>query len=205
MIMDALLIRAILTALIAYTLGNLNGAIIVSNALYHSDVRASGSKNGGLTNFLRVYGKKAAPLVILVDAGKAVLSTLLGGLLVGSVAEPKLGQALALVFVVVGHMFPALYQFHGGKGILSGISGIFVLDWRVGAILLVLFIIIVALTRYVSLGSVLGAAAVPFLMHFFLHIPAVTLLCAIAGALMIFMHRSNIKRLLSGTENKFSF
>ena len=203
--MDALLIRTVLTALLSYVLGNLNGAIIVSKTLYHSDVRSAGSKNGGLTNFMRVYGKKAAPLVILLDAGKAVLSTLIGGLLMGAVTEIKIGQAVALLFVVIGHMFPALYQFHGGKGILSGISGILILDWRVGVILLILFAIVLAVTRYVSLGSVLCAAVVPFLMHFFLGIPVVTLLCAIAGALMIFMHRSNIRRLLSGTENKFSF
>lgn len=199
------LFRTVLTALLAYALGNLNGSIIVSKALYHSDVRDAGSGNGGLTNFLRVYGKKAAPLVIFVDVGKAVLSTLLGGWLMGSFAAVKIGQAFGLLCVVLGHMFPALYGFHGGKGVLAGISSIFVLDWRVGLILFCSFALILYLTRYVSLGSVICAAALPVLVQLFLRTPLATLLCVIAGGMVIFMHRSNIKRLLNGNENKFTF
>ena len=203
--MDALLSRAILTALIAYGLGNLNGAIIISRALYRKDVRTEGSKNGGLTNFMRVFGKKAAPLVILVDAGKALCAAWLGGLLLRNYTTVEFGRALGMLCVVIGHMFPALFHFHGGKGILSGVSAVFLLDWHIGLILLGLFFFILLLTRYVSLGSILGAALCPVLAQLFVGQLPVTLLCALAGALMIFMHRSNITRLLNGTENKFSF
>ena len=203
--MDALLIRAVFVALISYGLGNLNGSILVSKALYHSDVRDSGSGNAGLTNFLRVYGKKAAPLVILVDAGKGILSALLGGWLMGSVTEVKLGQAFALLFVVLGHMFPVLYGFRGGKGVLAGVSGIFVLDWRIGLILLVSFAVILILSRYVSLGSIICAVLFPLLTQLFLQRLSVTFLAALAGGMIVFMHRSNIRRLLDGNENKFKF
>ena len=203
--MDALLSRTILTALIAYGLGNLNGAIIVSHALYHRDVRESGSKNGGLTNFMRVFGKKAAPLVILVDAGKALCAVWVGGWLLRDHTTVECGRALGMLFVVIGHMFPALFHFRGGKGVLSGISAIFLIDWRVGLILLGLFLFVLLTTRYVSLGSILSAAVYPILAQLFLRQLPVTLLGAVAGGLIIFMHRSNIKRLYNGTENKFTF
>lgn len=197
-------LRYFLVALLSYCLGNLNGAILVSKTLYHSDVRESGSKNGGLTNFLRVYGKKAAPLVILIDAGKAVASAFLGGVILQDTLGAEVGQGLALLFVVLGHMFPALYHFRGGKGVLAGVSALFVLDWRIGLILLCVFALVLFATRYVSLGSILCGMSLPFLVHFFIGIPVVTIECAVACFLLVFMHRSNISRLLHGCENKFS-
>ncbi len=201
--MTSLIFRIMLTAVISYVLGNLIGAVIVSKTLYKSDVREFGSKNGGLTNFIRVYGKKAAPLVILVDAGKAVCAALLGGALLGTMLTPALGKTIGMCFVILGHMFPVFFHFRGGKGVLSGVSAIMVIDWRVGLVLIGLFAVTLLVSRYVSLGSVLAAAVLPFAAHFIVGESAVTLLLAVMGGLVIYMHRTNIQRLLKGTENKF--
>ena len=203
--MDSCLMRAVLIALISYALGNLNGAVIVSKALYHEDVRHSGSQNGGLTNFMRVFGKKAAPLVILIDSGKAVLAVLLGGYLLEDYALLMEGRALAMLFSVIGHTAPALYRFHGGKGILASISAVFVLNWQMALILMGVFFLILLLTKYVSLGSMVGELLLPLLAHFFIGIPFVTGCCALCAGLTVYMHRSNIRRLLKGEENKFHF
>ncbi len=197
------LFRCLVAAILAYCLGNMNGAIIISHTIYHSDVRNYGSKNGGLTNFLRVYGKKTAVQVILIDVFKAVAAVYISGVMLRSLMHLKLAQGLGFIFVIIGHMFPVLYRFHGGKGILSGVSALFVLDWRVALILLGVFILVLLTTRYVSLGSVLCAAIMPILIHFFVGEPVLTLVCTVVGALVIFMHRANISRLLHGTENKF--
>ncbi|MCQ2438288.1 MAG: glycerol-3-phosphate 1-O-acyltransferase PlsY [Oscillospiraceae bacterium] len=196
--------RCICIFLLSYALGNPNGAIIVSKAIYRKDVRTVGSGNGGLTNFMRCFGKKAAPLVLLVDVAKGVLAALLGGLIAASVTDCAVGQALGLFSVVLGHCFPLLYRFHGGKGVLAAVSGLMVLDWRLGLSLLGFFLLVVAVSRYVSLGSVLSALSVGPAAHFLLNNPAVTLFCCLTGALVVFMHRGNIARLLQGRENKFS-
>lgn len=195
----------IFAALLSYALGNINGAILVSKAFYGSDVRESGSKNAGLTNFMRVYGKKSALWVIAIDVGKAVAAALISGYMLRGFVPLKVAQGFGELFVVIGHTFPAAFRFHGGKGILSGVSAAFVIDWRIGLLLLVAFAIIVSITRYVSLGSIVGAALMPLLGQLFYAIPLLTVELALAAGLMIFMHRSNIGRLIRGKENKFSF
>ena len=195
-------LNVLICILCAYLLGNLNGSVCIS-ALMHDDVRSHGSGNAGLTNFIRNYGAGRALLVILIDAGKAVVACLTGGLLLAPFGLWQEGVMLSGTAVLLGHDFPALLGFRGGKGILSGLFVALVADWRIALILIVIFAVIYFTTRYVSLGSVLGAAA--FSVSFpLLHSdsPLVAILGVFMGLLVIFMHRSNIVRLIQGNERK---
>ena len=192
----------VIAILVSYLLGNLNGAVCIS-ALMHDDVRTHGSGNAGLTNFIRNYGAGRALYVILIDAGKAVIACLTGGLLLAPFGFWLEGVMLAGFSVLLGHTFPALLGFRGGKGILSGLFVALIADWRIGLILIAVFAAIYFATRYVSLGSVLAAAAFSIcFVLFHAHNPVVAVFGALAGALVIFMHRSNIQRLLQGNERK---
>lgn len=195
-------LNIIVCFLCAYLLGNLNGSVCIS-ALMHDDVRSHGSGNAGLTNFIRNYGVSRALLVILIDAGKAVVACLTGGLLLSPFGYWQEGVMLAGLAVLLGHNFPALLGFRGGKGILSGLFVALVADWRIALILLAVFAVAYFATRYVSLGSVLGAAA--FGISFALFYAGNLFVMAsgiLMGGLVIFMHRGNIVRLLNGTERK---
>ena len=195
-------LNALICFLCAYLLGNLNGSVCIS-ALMHDDVRSHGSGNAGLTNFIRNYGTGRALLVILIDAGKAVIACLTGGLLLAPFGLWLEGVMLAGFSVLLGHTFPALLGFRGGKGILSGLFVALVADWRIALILIAVFAIVYFATRYVSLGSVLGAAAFCICFAVFHHDKLfVTVSAILAGGLVIFMHRGNIQRLLKGNERK---
>ncbi len=195
----------VLTAVVAYCCGNFNGAIITSLYHYNSDVRDQGSGNAGLTNFYRCYGAGMLFLVILIDLAKAVVAVLNGGILLGAYGMSRVGQALALLFVIAGHMFPAAYNFRGGKGVLSACGALAIIDWRVMLVLLVIFVVLVAITRYVSLGSVCTAALMPAGIWFSGHNLTATILTILSALLVIFMHRKNIQRLFNGTESKLTF
>lgn len=193
----------ILTAIVAYLLGNANGAILASHIIAHEDVRDHGSGNAGLTNFVRNYGVQNALLVFLFDGGKAVLSCLIGGWLLGNYGMAVEGRMLGGLFVIVGHIFPAIYDFKGGKGILSGFFVALTVDWRVALIILGVFAVVYALTMYVSLSSVLGAAAFCIGFACFYFGNWMVVICGVAaGFLTIIMHHTNIKRLLKGEERK---
>ena len=188
--------------LVSYLLGNLNGAVCIS-ALMHDDVRSHGSGNAGLTNFIRNFGAGRALYVILIDAGKAVLACLVTGLLLEPYGMSKEGAAIGGFAVMLGHIFPALLGFRGGKGILSGLFVALVVDWRIAVLILTVFIIAYGLTQYVSLGSVLGAAAFGIAFVVLHHNNLIVMLCGIAMSLLsIYMHRENIVRLLKGQERK---
>ena len=195
-----MILRILVTALASYFLGNHNGAICVS-AMLHDDVRSHGSGNAGLTNFIRNYGASRSILVILIDVLKAVLACLLGGLMFPE--YPIAGKTLSGVFVMLGHDFPALQGFRGGKGILSGWFIAFMIDWRVGLMIAAVFFGAYLLTQYVSLGSVLSAATfgVGFLI-FYHQEPLVWVGTSFMSLLTIFQHRENIRRLLKGQERK---
>ncbi len=195
----------VLGALVSYCLGNLNGAVCISALLAHEDVRTHGSGNAGLTNFIRNYGTASATLVILIDGVKTLLSCLVCGLLLQPYGLEKEGQMLGAVAVTLGHNFPAALGFRGGKGILCGAMAALVIDLRIFAILLAIFVLCVALTRYVSLGSILGAAAfgIAFAV-FYWQRPWVVAGAATLAVLAIVMHRANILRLCKGTESKLS-
>ena len=193
-------LRIIITALVCYFLGNHNGAICVSLML-GDDVRSHGSGNAGLTNFIRNFGANRAALVIAIDVLKAILACLLGGLMFPEYAIA--GRTLGGVAVMLGHDFPALQGFRGGKGILSGWFIAFMIDWRIGVLIGIVFFTTYLLTQYVSLGSVL--AAFTFTLGFIIfrrHDFLVMVGGVFMGLLTVYMHRANIKRLLKGEESK---
>lgn len=193
----------LLTVLIGYLLGNLNGAVCISNLVAHEDVRSHGSGNAGLTNFIRNYGAGKSLSVILIDGGKATLSCLAGKLLLEPYGMGLEGCALGGAAVMLGHVFPALLGFKGGKGILSGFFIALTLDWRIGLLILAVFAVAYFATQYVSLGSVLASAAFGIGFVIFHHDNPVTMLCGIfMSALAVFMHRENIGRLMKGQERK---
>ena len=193
----------IITVLVGYLLGNLNGAVCMSNLLAHEDVRSHGSGNAGLTNFIRNYGAASSVSVILIDGGKAALACLAGGLMLTPYGMYTEGLAIGGLAVMLGHDFPALLGFRGGKGILSGAVIAFTVDWRVGLVVLGIFLVAYLLTQYVSLGSVLGSLAFSVGFAVFHYDNLVVMLCGVVmGLLAVFMHRGNILRLLQGKERK---
>ena len=190
-------------ALVSYLLGCVNGAILISKYYFRDDVRTHGSGNAGLTNFYRNYGGRYAAMVILLDVAKMVVAVMVTCLMMDWTVEAKLWGGL---FCVLGHMFPAFYRFKGGKGILSSGTLLFMLDWRIALVAWGTFLVLSAVTRYVSLGSVVCSATVPFTLLLFYpgHWMAFVLGTLIA-LLVIWRHRGNIRRLFSGTESKFTF
>ena len=198
-----MVLSVILTAVIAYLLGNVNGAIVVSRIIAHEDVRTHGSGNAGLTNFIRNYGSHSSIFVIAIDMGKAVVSCLLGGWLLGRYGLYTEGVALGGGFLILGHDFPALLGFRGGKGILSGVTVALMMDWRIGLFVFGIFLVAYLLTGYVSLGSILSSGSFGFFYAIFHweHTFAV-IVGFILSFLIVWMHRANIVRLLKGQERK---
>ncbi len=202
--MTSLLWRIPLTVLVGYLLGSLNGAILLSKRIFHDDIRSHGSGNAGMTNFMRTFGGPATLCVILIDLCKVFLGCWIGGLLLQNSGLGPEGQMLGGLAAVIGHSFPVYYDFHGGKGILStGALAIF-MDWRIFVVLFSLFLVVVIITKYVSLGSIIAAGLYPiaFAVVFRGHPWIVAM--SLIGWFDIYRHRANIQRLLSGTESKFS-
>ena len=186
----------------AYLIGSINPAIIFSKLLYHEDIRTFGSGNAGTTNTLRTYGKKMAILIFSLDLLKAALAIAIGSFLL----TRNIGGAVSALFVILGHMFPIYYKFKGGKGVACAAMCILLLSPIPFLILITLFIVIVACFRYISLGSIMCAMLFPFLNHVFYPLNGwITLSAFCIGALIVFMHRQNIGRLLEGKESKLSF
>lgn len=198
-----MILSVIITAVAAYLLGNLNGAVVISKLVSHEDVRSKGSGNAGLTNFVRNYGAATSVFVILIDVGKAVAACLLGGFLLGTHGHYEEGVALGALCVILGHDFPALLGFKGGKGILSGVTVALMMDWRIGLFVFGIFLVAYLLTGYVSLGSVLSSGSFGFIYAFFhwgMWFPI--LVGFFLSALIVWMHRGNIARLMKGEERK---
>lgn len=193
----------VLTVLVGYLLGNLNGSVCMSVLQGRGDVRSKGSGNAGLTNFVRNYGLRSAVLVVLIDVGKTALACLAGGAMLAPYGLELEGRLIGAAAVSVGHDFPVLLGFRGGKGILCGITLAFLLDWRVGLILLGTFLVFYLPTGYVSLGSVMGALAFVVAFPLF-HRDNVFLIVGgvILGLLAVFMHRGNLVRLFQGKEKR---
>ena len=199
-------IRVFLTVVIGYFLGNLNGAFLMYKLFAHEDIRKSGSGNAGLTNFMRKFGPSKGIWVLLIDIGKAALACLIGKLLFAPLGYGKEGLMIGAIAVSLGHDFPVFLGFRGGKGIVCGFSVALCADWRCALMILAVFAVSLAVTRYVSLSSILGAVA--FCISFVLlhwSEPVVAVIGVLIGLLAIFMHRPNIKRLLEGTEKKATF
>lgn len=190
---------SIIVAIISYLIGNFLSAYILGNILKKQDVRQSGSGNAGATNALRVFGKKVGILALVLDLFKGVLAVYIGGGILG-----YKGELIAAVFVILGHDWPIFLKFKGGKGIATSLGVILMLHWPTIVVCIVLGVLVIIKTKYVSLGSMIGTFLLPvvgFIMNrpfdrdFFI----VTLILAI---LSIFKHRSNIKRLIQGREPK---
>jgi len=199
----------ILAALIGYLLGSLNFAVIVSRLLDHDDIRNYGSGNAGMTNILRVYGKKQAALVLLGDFGKGVLAVFLARALFRWAGITVMdGAYVGALAVLLGHLFPVFFGFRGGKGILTSAGIMLLVNPKVFVILVPFIVILMLITRIVSLGSITAAVLYPILTYVVLTHqgrPALldTLFAALMAVLVIYMHRANIKRLLNGTESRF--
>lgn len=190
--------------LLSYFLGCFNGAVLISTFIIKDDIRSHGSGNAGLTNFYRTYGAKYALPVILLDMGKTAAATLIGGYLFQCLYDDRtLGILVAGLACIIGHVFPAFYGFKGGKGILSGSVLVIMLDWRMALIAWGLFVVMWLVTRYVSAGSLCAAASVGVTSFFLYDRPVYIILACAIAALVIWSHRSNVVRLLKGTENKF--
>ena len=196
----------VLIAALAYFCGCFNGAVIVSKYILRDDVRNHGSGNAGLTNFYRTFGGPLTAVVILTDVLKAVLAVWLATDIINAPAEAvTLAKYWAGLFCLLGHMYPCMFQFKGGKGILSGGAIVLMIDWRIALVAWVGFLVLAVLTRYVSLGSVWAGASFPIATWFLYHDWVLLLLGIAMGGLTVWKHRGNIHRLLTGTESKFSF
>lgn len=203
----------VLIAAAAYVLGSVNGSIIVSRYLFHSDVRTMGSGNAGLTNFYRNYGPKGIAGVLGIDIAKGVLAALIGGLVfplaTGDQAlKPEyvdIGRLFATFCLILGHVFPVFYGFRGGKGILCGVSAVFIVDYNAGVIALVVFVLAFLLTRYVSLGSVLGTISMPVTLLAKGFSGLCLILACLSVLLVIMKHGENIVRIIRHKEPRFVF
>lgn len=195
-------------AVLCYIPGGLNGAIIASHLFYGDDIRKYGSGNAGLTNFYRIYGARYVWCVILVDMGKAAAAVAIGAYIFGPEGA-VFGKYFAGFFCIVGHMFPFFYRFKGGKGILCSGMTLILLDWRVALAGWGVFALLWAVTKYVSLGSVCAAVSLPVMTCAVYRergdFAVVLTLSVLMAALVLWAHRENIGRLLSGTENKFQW
>lgn len=202
----------------AYLFGSINSSIIISKVLYRDDIRRHGSGNAGTTNMLRTYGKTAALLTLLGDMLKTALAITVSGILFGFnyVAGVSTGEGfcyMAGLFAVLGHIFPIYYGFKGGKGVLSTATMALMLSPIPFLILLLVFILIVYLSKYVSLGSVSGAILYPVMLHGYftfcfgkMSMPGIASICTIVLAIIIvWCHRENLQRISDRTERKISF
>lgn len=198
-------LRIVICVIACYLLGSVNGAIIVSKARMHEDVRQKGSGNAGLTNFLRSYGGWLTLLVVVIDMGKVVAGCLFAQYFLKEI-DPPVARMIAGVAVQVGHIFPVFFGFHGGKGVLCTGTLAIVMNWKIACIAFALFLITFFATRYVSLGSFVGVVSFAIMLILQYHDNLwVCLLMAAMVVLVFFMHRGNIKRLLHGQERKTYF
>lgn len=197
----------VLVALVAYLIGSINFAIIFSKKFAGFDVREKGSKNAGTTNVLRTVGKKAAVLTLICDILKGVVSVLLAMLAayIWKETDAEVLKYLAGLFAIIGHTWPVYYGFKGGKGVATSLGVLLMANAQIGVICLVFALIIMIATRWVSLGSILAAILFPILTVFMTDNFWAKVISILIGLLVVFNHRSNIKRLKQGTENKLSF
>ncbi len=195
------------TALISYILGCLNGAVLISKYVLHDDVREHGSGNGGLTNFYRTFGGKWSIAVIVADMVKVYLAVFFCSVAFSVVLTdvPVFVSYWSGLFCMLGHMFPIMFKFHGGKGILSGGALVLLLDWRVALAAWGLFIVIAALTRLISLASCCAGLSLPISAALVYQSWSIFWLAFAMSALILLQHRANVLRLVQGKESKFSF
>jgi glycerol-3-phosphate acyltransferase PlsY len=205
------------TVVFSYLFGSLNSAILVCKIWKHKDIRDYGSNNAGLTNVLRVFGKGPALATLIFDLIKGVVAVVICRLVVTNAmdvtffGDDKFIGYLAGFIVMLGHIFPVFYGFHGGKGVLLAATTLLTIDPLTCALSVGVFILLVVFTKYVSVGSIAAAISYPiftFIVQMFIikypegAIPD-TIVAAMIGAVIVYMHKPNIQRLMNGTENKF--
>lgn len=204
------LLLCVLSAVIAYFCGCFNGSVIVSKYILRDDVRNHGSGNAGLTNFYRTFGGMLTFVVILCDVLKVIAAVWIAELLLsherlnGFPVWEVFPKYWAGWFCLLGHMFPCMFHFKGGKGILSGGTLSIMIDWRVALVVWGGFLILFLVTKYVSLGSLWAGFSFPFITWFCYCDPIIVVLSFLIGWLVVWQHQANAKRLLAGNENKFS-
>ena len=185
-------------AVVSYLLGSLNGAVIASKYVFHRDVREYGSGNAGLTNFYRTFGTPGLLTVLGTDVVKSLIAVLIGGAVMGIVEYPTVGKLFAGFCLMLGHIYPVFYGFRGGKGVVCAAVTLLCVDIRLGLLALVIFAVIVAFTRYVSLGSICAALVAP--LGVWAEFGGLCgWLCLFCTLLLVIKHRSNIRRLLTKT------
>ena len=207
----------IIVGIIAYLIGSINFSVLISKKMAGFDVREKGSGNAGTTNMLRSVGKKAAAITLICDILKGVISIVIA-IIVGNIAknlDRELLLQIAGIAVVLGHTFPIFFGFKGGKGVATSLGVLLISNWQIGLICLVFAVVLMVLTRMVSLGSCAAAVLFPVLTLFInQHYTVLTdgksgrvyfVYSVILAIIVLYNHRSNIKRILSGTENKLSF
>ena len=187
----------VLAVVIAYFLGNISPSTLLAKAA-GLDIKKEGSGNAGTTNALRVLGKKAALITLVVDIGKGFVAVELGYLL----STPQTAMFCALA-AFVGHVWPVVFKFKGGKGVATAFGVLLGINWQLALAALAVVAVVVILSRMVSLGSITGAAAFPVLAYFME--PDFLYVGTFMAVLLIYNHRGNIKRLIKGEENKLSF
>ena len=190
-------------AVFSYLLGGLNGAIIASKYVFHRDVRDYGSGNAGLTNFYRTFGAPGLAIVIGTDVLKTVIAVVAGGLIMGTQGAASTGQVFAGFCVMLGHIYPVFYGFRGGKGVSVGAALGLMTGLPVLGIIMAVFFTTAAISRKVSLGSVTAAVSLPLASWLTLAGEEIIMMNVFSAALVVFMHRGNISRLIKGTEPDF--
>jgi glycerol-3-phosphate acyltransferase PlsY len=205
------MVTYIVIGIIAYLIGSISFSVIISKKMAGFDVREKGSKNAGSTNVLRTVGKKAAVITLLCDVLKGVVAVLIAyivGKFVDNVDRAILVQVAALC-VVIGHTFPIFFKCKGGKGVATSLGIVLLLNWQIGLICLVFALVLMILTRMVSLGSISAAILFPVLTIFITENYLVEgnyiIFGILLAAFVVYNHRANVKRILTGTENKLSF
>lgn len=207
------MVAYVIMVLIAYLIGSINFSVIISKKMAGFDVREKGSGNAGSTNVLRTVGKKAAIITLICDILKGIVSICIA-LMISKIAKEQSASILvelAALFVVIGHTFPIFFDFKGGKGVATSLGVILIINWKIGLICLVFALILMVITRMVSLGSISAAVLFAVLTLFIRdsyivdYDASFILFGILLAVLVIFNHRSNLKRIISGTENKLSF
>ncbi len=202
----------VIIAIIAYLIGSVNFSVILSKKMAGFDVREKGSGNAGMTNMLRTIGKKAALITLICDVLKGVIAILIAIAAgkISDVPDKAILIQIAGIAVVIGHTFPIFFQFKGGKGVATSLGILLITNWQIGLICLVFALVLMVLTQMVSLGSCAAAVLYPVLTLFINENFIVSegsgyfIYSVILAAIVLFNHRSNIKRMLNGTENKIS-
>ncbi len=211
------MILYIIMVIVAYLIGSISFSVIISKKMAGFDVREKGSGNAGSTNMLRSVGKKAAAITLICDILKGVVAILIA-IILGNIfknSNKELLLQIAGIAVVLGHTFPIFFGFKGGKGVATSLGILLMSNWQIGLICLVFGVVLIILTRMVSLGSCMAAILFPVLTLFINeHYTVLTegksgnvyfIYSVIMAIIVLYNHRSNIKRILNGTENKISF